>query len=121
MESTGVFWKPVWNILEGHFTLILANAQRIKNVSGRKTDVSDANWIAKLLHAGLIEPSFVPPVAFRDLRDLTRYRRKLLGHATSEKNRIHKIMQDANIKLSTYVSDVISVSGRALLEIYHQW
>ncbi|MCJ7842491.1 IS110 family transposase [Lederbergia sp. NSJ-179] len=116
MESTGVYWKPVWNILEGHFTLTLANAQRIKNVPGRKTDVSDANWIAKLLRAGLVESSFVPPVEFRDLRDLTRYRRKLLGHATSEKNRIHKILQDANIKLSTYVSDVFGVSGRALLE-----
>lgn len=116
MESTGVYWKPVWNILEGNVTLILANAQRIKNVPGRKTDVSDANWIAKLLRAGLIESSFVPPVEFRDLRDLTRYRRKLLGHATSEKNRIHKILQDANIKISTYVSDVFGVSGHALLQ-----
>lgn len=116
MESTGVFWKPVWNIFEGEFTLALANAQRIKNVPGRKTDVSDANWIAKLLRAGLIESSFVPPVEIRDLRDLTRYRRKLLGHATAEKNRIHKILQDANIKISTYVSDVFGVSGRALLE-----
>lgn len=115
MESTGVFWKPVWNILEGEFTLVLANAQRIKNVPGRKTDISDAAWIAKLLRAGLIESSFVPPVEFRDLRDLTRYRRKLLSNATSEKNRIHKILQDANIKLSTYVSDVFGVSGRALL------
>ncbi|TYR75169.1 IS110 family transposase [Rossellomorea vietnamensis] len=115
MESTGVFWKPVWNILEGEFTLILANAQRIKNVPGRKTDISDAAWIAKLLRAGLIESSFVPPVEFRDLRDLTRYRRKLIGHATSEKNRIHKILQDANIKLSTYVSDLFGVSGRLLL------
>ncbi|WP_335872518.1 IS110 family transposase [Bacillus sp. 2205SS5-2] len=85
MESTGVYWKPVWNILESHFNLILANAQRIKNVPGRKTDISDAAWIAKLLRAGLIESSFVPPVEFRDLRDLTRYRRKLLGNATSEK------------------------------------
>ena len=116
MESTGVYWKPVWNILESHFSLTLANAQRIKNVPGRKTDVSDANWIAKLLRAGLIEPSFVPPVEFRDLRDLTRYRRKLLGHATSEKNRIHKILQDANIKISSYVSDVFGVSGRTLLD-----
>lgn len=116
MESTGVYWKPVWNILEGEFNLILANAQRIKNVPGRKTDVSDAAWIAKLARSGLIESSFVPPVEFRDLRDLTRYRRKLLGNTTAEKNRIHKILQDANIKLSTYVSDVFGVSGRALLE-----
>jgi transposase len=116
MESTGVYWKPVWNILEGDFKLILANAQRIKNVPGRKTDVSDAFWIAKLLRAGLIESSFVPDIEFRDLRDLTRYRRKLLGHATSEKNRIHKILQDANIKLSTFVSDIFGVSGRALID-----
>jgi len=116
MESTGVYWKPVWNILEGEFNLILANAQRIKNVPGRKTDVSDAAWIAKLLRAGLIESSFVPSVEFRDLRDLTRYRRKLIGHATSEKNRTHKVLQDANIKLSTFVSDLFGVSGRSLLQ-----
>lgn len=116
MESTGVYWKPVWNILEGHFTLALANAQRIKNVPGRKTDVSDSLWIAKLLRAGLIDSSFVPPVEFRDLRDLTRYRRKLLGQTTSEKNRIHKILQDANIKLSTYMSDMFGISGRALVQ-----
>jgi len=116
MESTGVYWKPVWNILEGSFTLILANAQRIKNVPGRKTDVHDAAWIAQLLRCGLIDSSFVPPEDIRDLRDLTRYRRKLLGDATAEKNRIHKILQDANIKLTTYVSDVFGVSGRALVE-----
>jgi transposase len=116
MESSGVYWKPVWNILEDSFTLVLANAQRIKNVPGRKTDVNDAAWIAQLLRCGLITPSFVPPEDIRDLRDLTRYRRRLLGHATSEKNRIHKILQDANIKLTTYVSDLFGVSGRALLE-----
>ena len=116
MESTGVYWKPVWNILEGHFTLILANAQRIKNVPGRKTDVHDAHWIAQLARCGLIEGSFVPPEDFRDLRDLTRYRRKLIGDATAEKNRIHKILQDANVKLTTYVTDLFGVSGRALLD-----
>lgn len=116
MESTGVYWKPVWNILEGSFKLAIANAKKIKNVPGRKTDVKDAAWIAQLLRAGLIESSFVPSEDIRDLRDLTRYRRKLLGHATSEKNRIHKILQDANVKLSTYVSDLFGVSGRALLE-----
>ncbi|MGZ0050193.1 IS110 family RNA-guided transposase [Brevibacillus gelatini] len=116
MESTGVYWKPVWNVLEGSFTLVLANAKRIKNVPGRKTDVKDAAWIAQLLRCGLIAPSFVPPENIRDLRDYTRYRRKLLGDATAEKNRIHKILQDANIKLTTYVSDVFGVSGRALLE-----
>ena len=116
MESTGVYWKPVWNILEGAYTLILANARRIKNVPGRKTDVADAFWIAQLLRSGLISPSFVPPVDIRNLRDLTRYRRKLLGNATAERNRIHKILQDANLKLTTYISDIFGVSGRALLE-----
>lgn len=116
MESTGVFWKPVWNVLEGDFELVLANAKRIKNVPGRKTDVHDAQWIAQLLRCGLIEPSFVPTEDIRDLRDLTRYRRKLVHDATAEKNRIHKILQDANIKLTTYVSDVFGVSGLSLLE-----
>lgn len=116
MESTGVYWKPVWNVLEGSFTLLLANSQRIKNLPGRKTDMSDAVWITKLLRSGLIEGSFVPPVEIRDLRDCTRYRRKLLGVCTSEKNRIHKVLQDANIKLTTYLSDVFGSSGRALLE-----
>src|SRR5690606_14062092 len=111
MESTGVYWKPVWNILEGSFTLVLANAKKIKNVPGRKTDVKDSEWIAKLLRCGLIESSFVPPENIRDLRDYTRYRRKLIGEATAEKNRIHKILQDANIKLTTYVSDVFGASG----------
>ncbi|TVY08233.1 IS110 family transposase [Paenibacillus cremeus] len=116
MESTGVYWKAVWNVLEGHFTLVLGNAKKIKNVPGRKTDVKDAAWIASLLRCGLIEPNFVPPVDIRDLRDLTRYRRKLQGQVTSEKNRIHKVLQDANIKLTTYVSDLFGKSGLALLE-----
>lgn len=116
MESTGVLWKAVWNILDGQFTLVLGNAKKIRNVPGRKTDVKDAAWIASLLRCGLIESSFVPPVDIRDLRDLTRYRRKLQGQVTSEKNRIHKILQDANIKLTTYVSDLFGKSGLALLE-----
>ncbi len=116
MESTGVYWKPVWNVLEGSFLLVLANAQRIKNVPGRKTDVKDAAWIARLLRSGLIQGSMVPPEDIRDLRDYTRYRRKLVGAATSEKNRIHKILQDANIKLTSYVSDLFGLSGRALLD-----
>ena len=116
MESTGVYWKPVWNFLEYSCEIILANPQRIKNVPGRKTDVNDAVWIAQLLRCGLIEGSFVPPEEIRDLRDLTRYRRKLVNDATAEKNRIHKILQDANIKMTTYVSDIFGVSGRALLE-----
>lgn len=116
MESTSVYWKPVWNVLEGSFTLLLANARTIKNVSGRKTDVKDAEWIAKLLRNGLIESSFVPPEPIRDLRDMTRYRKKLLGDITAEKNRIHKFLQDANIKLTTYMSDIFGVSGRNLLQ-----
>jgi len=116
MESTGVYWKPVWHVLEGSFELILANARHIKNVPGRKTDVKDAEWIAQLLRCGLITSSHVPPENIRDLRDLTRYRKKLLGNALAEKNRIHKILQDANIKLSSYMSDVFGVTGRTLLE-----
>lgn len=115
MESTGVYWKPVWNVLEDSLELVLGNAQRIRNVPGRKTDVKDAAWIAQLLRCGLIESSFVPPEEIRDLRDLTRYRRKLLGNATAEKNRIHKALQDANIKLTSFLSDVFGASGSALL------
>jgi len=117
MESTGIYWKPVWNILEtGSFKLILANAQRIKNVPGRKTDVKDAEWISQLLRSGLVEGSFVPPVEIRNLRDLTRYRKKLLQDTTQEKNRIHKVLQDANIKITTYISDIFGVSGRNIIE-----
>jgi len=115
MESTGVYWKPVWNVLEDSLELVLGNAQRIRNVPGRKTDVKDAAWIAQLLRCGLIESSFVPPEEIRDLRDLTRYRRKLMGNATAEKNRIHKTLQDANIKLTSFLSDVFGSSGSALL------
>ena len=115
MESTGVYWKPVFNILEDFFDITLANAQRIKNVPGRKTDVSDAEWIAKLLRHGLIEKSFVPPVEIRELRDLTRLRKKWIGHLTSEKNRIQKVLESSNVKLSTVISDVFGVSGRKLL------
>ena len=118
MESTGVYWKPVWNLLESYpFELLLANAHHIKNVPGRKTDIKDAEWIAKLLRSGLIEGSFVPPTAMRDLRDLTRYRKKLIQNATAEKNRMHKILQDANIKLSSYISDLFGVSGRNILQM----
>jgi transposase len=115
MESTGVYWKPVFNILEDLFDITLANAQRIKNVPGRKTDVSDAEWIAKLLRVGLIEKSFIPPSDIRELRDLTRLRKKWIGHITSEKNRIQKTFESSNIKLSSVISDVFGVSGRKLL------
>ncbi|MCP1309860.1 IS110 family transposase [Paenibacillus tyrfis] len=116
MESTGIYWKPIWNILESTCRLTLANPAKIKNMPGKKTDVKDAVWIAQLHRCGLIEGSFVPEEQIRDLRDLTRYRRKMVQNCTQEKNRIHKILQDANIKLTTFVSDVFGVSGRALLE-----
>ena len=103
MESTGIYWKPVFNILEDFFDITLANAQRIKNVPGRKTDVSDAEWIAKLLRHGLIEKSFVPPQEIRELRDLTRLRKKWIGHLTSEKNRIQKVLESSNVKLGTVI------------------
>jgi transposase len=115
MESTGIYWKPVYNILEGYFDITLANAQRIKNVPGRKTDVSDSEWIARLLRYGLIEPSFVLPPVIRELRDLTRLRKKWVGYLTKEKNRIQKVLECSNIKLSSVISDVFGVSGRNLL------
>jgi transposase len=116
MESTGVYWKPVFNILEGFFEITLANELRIKNVPGRKTDVSDAEWIAKLLRHGLIEKSFVPPIYIRNLRALTRLRKKWIGHLTSEKNRIRKVLECSNVKLSSVISDVFGVSGRKLFK-----
>jgi transposase len=109
-------WKPVLNILESTCQLVLANPLFIKNMPGRKTDMQDAQWIAQLHRCGLIEPSMVAPKVFRDLRDHTRYRRKMVQQATSEKNRVHKILQDANIKLTTFMSDLFGVSGRALLD-----
>ncbi len=115
MESTGIYWKPVYNILEGYFDVTLANAQRIKNVPGRKTDVCDSEWIAKLLRVGLIEPSFVPAEDLRELRDLCRLRKKRIGNLTAEKNRIQKYLESCNVKLGTVISDVFGVSGRNLL------
>lgn len=115
MESTGIYWKPVYNILDGYFDITLANAQRIKNVPGRKTDVSDAEWITKLLRHGLIEKSFVPSADLQELRDLTRLRKKWVGNLTAEKNRIQKVLECSNIKLATVISDVFGVSGRNLL------
>lgn len=115
MESTGIYWKPVFNILEDYFDITLANAQRIKNVPGRKTDVADAEWIAKLLRYGLIEKSFVPPADIRELRDLTRLRKKIVGNITTEKNRIQKVLECSNVKLGSVISDIFGVSGRKLL------
>lgn len=115
MESTGVYWKPVYHVLEESCEIRLANAQRIKNVPGRKTDISDSEWIAKLLRSGLIEGSFVPPQDIRELRDLTRHRKKMVHHMTAEKNRIQKVLESAGIKLGSVISDVFGVTGRALL------
>jgi transposase len=111
MESTGIYWKPIFNILEDDFDVVLANAQHIKNVPGRKTDVKDSQWIAHLFRNGLISGSFIPPRDIRDLRDLTRTRRKLVGHMASEKNRVQKVLEDANIKISSVVSKVFGISS----------
>lgn len=115
MEATAVLWKPVWNILEGRFALLLVNPRHLKKVPGRKTDVSDAEWIAQLLHCGLLRGSFVPPRAIRQLRDLTRHRAQLAGEHTRVANRIHKLLEDTNLKLGAVASDVLGVSGRAML------
>ena len=115
MESTGVLWKPVFNILEDAFTVWVCNAQHIKQVPGRKTDVRDCQWIAQLMQHGLLHPSFVPQRALRELRDLTRERAQMMGEVTRVKNRIHKVLEDANIKASCVMSDVLGVSGRAIL------
>jgi transposase len=115
MESTGVYWMPVYAMLEGHFELVVGNATHIKNVPGRKTDVKDSEWIADLLRHGLIRRSFVPPKPLRELRDLLRYRRKLVEAQTAERNRLLKLLETANIKLASVASDVFGVSGRAML------
>jgi transposase len=115
MESTGIYWHPVYAVLEGHFDLIVGNAQHIKNVPGRKTDVKDCEWISDLGRHGLIARSFVPPRPIRDLRDLTRYRRKLSEAQAAERNRLIKLLESANIKLSGLISDVFGVSGQAML------
>lgn len=116
MESTGVFWKPVYHILEDDVTILLVNAAHVKNVPGKKTDVKDCAWLAKLMEAGLLKGSFVPPRPFRDLRDLTRFRKQLINDRTREVNRLHKVLQDAGIKLSSVATDVMGVSGRAMVE-----
>jgi transposase len=115
MESTGVYWKPVWQALEENFALTLANPFQVKNLPGRKTDARDSQWIAELLAHGLIRPSFVPPRATRDLRDLTRYRVKLVEEMNRIHNRIHKVLEDACIKLDTVASDILGVSGRRVI------
>jgi transposase len=116
MESTGVYWRPVYAVLEGHFDLIVGNARHIRNVPGRKTDVKDAEWIADLVRHGLIAKSFVPPRPLRELRELLRYRRKLVESQAAERNRLLKLLETANIKLASVMSDVFGVSGRAMLK-----
>ena len=116
MESTGVYWRPIYAVLEGHFDLIVGNARHIRNVPGRKTDVKDAEWIADLVRHGLIAKSFVPPAPQRELRELLRYRRKLVESQAAERNRLLKLLETANIKLASVASDVFGVSGRAMLK-----
>ena len=116
MEATGVYWKPVWHMLEEGFELVLANAQHIRNVPGRKTDVNDATWIADLLAHGLIRSSFVPPMAIQELRDLTRSRKQLVRETAQHNLRIQKTLEDANLKLGSVLSDILGKSGRAILQ-----
>ena len=116
MEATGVYWKPVWHILEGRFELILANAAHIKGVPGRKSDVNDATWIADLLAHGLIRASFVPPEPIQDLRDLTRTRKQLGREIVQHTLRIHAVLEEANIKLSSVITDILGASGRRMLK-----
>jgi transposase len=116
MESTGCYWKPVWQLLEDQVECWLLNAAHLHNVPGRKTDVADAAWIAQLVEHGLVRPSFVPPRPIRELRELTRYRKTQIQERTREVQRLDKVLQDAGIKLSSVATDVIGVSGRAMLE-----
>jgi transposase len=116
MEGTGVYWKPVYYALEGEFELLLVNAAHVKQVPGRKTDTKDAAWLCQLLECGLLRASFVPPQPIRELRDLTRYRKALIADRASEANRLHKLLEDAGVKLSSVASNVLGVSGRLMLE-----
>ncbi len=115
MESTGVFWKPIYNMLEGYFELLLVNAQHIKAVPGRKTDIKDAEWIADLLQHGLLRPSFIPPAPQREVRELTRYRISLIEERSRTINRLQKTLEDANIKLASVASDLMGKSARDML------
>jgi transposase len=115
MESTGVYWKPIYNILEGKFKLLLVNAKHVKHVPGRKTDVTDCQWLAQLLQCGLLRGSFVPDRPQRELRDLTRHRAQLVNEKGSVANRIHKVMEDANIKLGAVATDILGKSGRDMI------
>ena len=116
MESTGVFWRPIFNLLEAHIKVMLVNAQHMKALPGRKTDVKDSEWIADLLRHGLLEASFIPPQPIRDLRDLTRYRKILMQERAQEVNRLQKVLETANLKLASVASDVLGKSGRDMLD-----
>ena len=117
MEATGQYWKPIWYLLEDRqFDLKLVNAKHVKMVPGRKTDLADAAWLAQLLEHGLLAGSFVPPAPIRELRDLTRYRKRLIQTHTAECQRVQKVLEDAGIKLDSVASDVLGVSGRAMLK-----
>jgi transposase len=116
MESTGVYWRPVFNLLESSFTVWVLNAQHVKNVPGRKTDVKDAHWLADLLRHGLVQPSFIPPQAQRDLRELTRERTNFVRQRATLVNRVQKVLEGANIKLGDVASNVLGMSGRAMLD-----
>jgi transposase len=116
MEATGAYWQPVWHILEDDFELTLCNARHVKQVPGRKTDISDAQWLAQLMQAGLLRASFVPPKAQRQLRTLTRYRKTQIAERQREANRLHKALEDTNIKLDCVATDILGMSGRAMLD-----
>jgi transposase len=115
MESTGVYWKPIFNVLEDDFEVLLVNARNLKHVPGHKTDVKDCQWIAQLLQHGLLKGSFIPPRGQRELRDLTRQRAQVIGEHSRITNRIQKVLEDANIKLGSVASDIVGVSDRLML------
>ena len=116
MEATGVYWKPVWAVLEDDFELLLVNARHVKQVPGRKTDVSDAAWLCQLLEAGLLRASFVPPKPVRALRNFTRYRKAQIAERQREANRLHKALEDTGVKLDCVATDILGASGRAMLD-----
>src|SRR5258705_5194222 len=116
MESTGVYWKPIYNILEGYLEVVVVNAQHLKKVPGRKTDVRDAEWLAECFQLGLLKASFIPPAPVRELRDLTRYRTSLIRERARTANRLQKVLEDANIKLAGVVTDIQGVSAGGMFE-----
>src|SRR5262245_4847159 len=116
LESTGIYWRPVYNLLEDHVELFLVNAQHVKMVPGRKSDVRDSEWLAQLLELGLLRRSFVPPAVQRELRDVVRYRKRLLENRTQEANRLQKVLETANIKLGSVATEILGVSARAMIK-----